>query len=164
MTFCSSNPCAPGMVCKISRLVGGTDIQEGRLTWQVKIYEMNHNKKCGGSIINRLFVLSAAHCDGGNWRPCNDLNDESRVKKCKLNPEFTLNEKEKQYFNNVGKYAYPSNILGIMKISSIFVNLQLTDTEAALSHYIIMNSTNEQLRHSMSFFANWYEIPKRFLH
>ena len=100
----------------MSRLVGGTDLKEGRLTWQVKIYEMNHNKKCGGSVINRLFVLSAAHCDEDNWRPCNELKDESRIKKCQFSPGFRLNKIEKEVFNKAGKYAYPSNILGIMEI------------------------------------------------
>ena len=115
---------------------------------------MNHNKKCGGSVINRLFILSAAHCDEDNWRPCNDLKDESRMEKCKFYPEFILDEKEKEFFSKAGKYAYPSNILGIMEIlnypisqSYIFVNLVHTDTENLLSRYIITNTTNEQLKH-----------------
>ena len=95
-------------------MVGGTEGKEGSITWQVKIYEMNHNKKCGGSVINRLFVLSAAHCDEYNWRPCSELKNKSRWKKCKYSPEFNLNKKEKEFFNKAGKYAYPSNILGIL--------------------------------------------------
>ncbi|XP_054615682.1 trypsin-3-like isoform X2 [Dunckerocampus dactyliophorus] len=44
-----------------SRIVGGQDATPGAAPWQVSIHRNNFHT-CGGSLINNLWVLSAAHC------------------------------------------------------------------------------------------------------
>ena len=44
----------------MSRIVGGEDALFGEFPWQVLIKIASH--QCGGSIINRRFVVTAAHC------------------------------------------------------------------------------------------------------
>ncbi|KAJ8253570.1 hypothetical protein COCON_G00201820 [Conger conger] len=44
-----------------NRIVGGTAAQEGDWPWQVDI-QLDNNHVCGGSIITKDWVLSAAHC------------------------------------------------------------------------------------------------------
>lgn len=57
------------LVCtaKRTRIVGGTDASWGEWPWQVslqvKLRAQSH--LCGGSIIGRQWVLTAAHCFDG---------------------------------------------------------------------------------------------------
>ena len=44
-------------------IVGGTDAGEGRWPWQVGIL-LNDALTCGGSVISRHHILTAAHCTG----------------------------------------------------------------------------------------------------
>ena len=46
-------------------IIGGQDAQKGQFPWQVSIWEGNEHL-CGGTLINDLFVLTAAHCVRGS--------------------------------------------------------------------------------------------------
>jgi len=76
-----------------SKVVGGESTQIGEFPWMVLLgiesdYSCNIEWKCGGSIINRHYILSAAHCIDpdiirvGEWRvdgkdiDCMDINGQ----------------------------------------------------------------------------------------
>ncbi|XP_077589759.1 coagulation factor IXa [Stigmatopora nigra] len=48
---------------KRQRIVGGVQVQKGELPWQAALVRMNDGVVfCGGSILNDLWVVTAAHC------------------------------------------------------------------------------------------------------
>ncbi|XP_046718735.1 transmembrane protease serine 5 [Silurus meridionalis] len=50
-----------GTRAKVPRIIGGVDATLGRWPWQVSLYY--HNRPtCGGSIITREWIITAAHC------------------------------------------------------------------------------------------------------
>ncbi|XP_048471463.1 transmembrane protease serine 5-like [Rhincodon typus] len=64
--------CASGKVIKLkcsdcgekhdfSMIVGGQEAKMGNWPWQVTLYN-NYQHMCGGSIINRYWIITAAHC------------------------------------------------------------------------------------------------------
>lgn len=59
MNFSIISAC--GAKSNVSRIVGGSDAQEGKYPWMVALY-YNNRFICGGSLINDRYVLTAAHC------------------------------------------------------------------------------------------------------
>ena len=49
----------------VAFIIGGQDAQKGQFPWQVSIWEGGEHL-CGGTLINDLFVLTAAHCVRGD--------------------------------------------------------------------------------------------------
>jgi secreted trypsin-like serine protease len=73
------------------RLIGGSPVAEGAWPWQVALYMRDatgiYNMRCGGSIINENWVLTAAHCidsrDPGKYKIVEGTNEIDRPLKAK---------------------------------------------------------------------------------
>jgi len=53
-----------------SRIVGGEESHAGKYPWMVTIGKSSHGLSCGGAIINKDWILSAAHCFDDRDYPC----------------------------------------------------------------------------------------------
>ena len=65
----SGSRCGSGCQCGVSRgsrVVGGTQAAAGQFPWQAGLVFTGGTRTfCGGSVINNLYVLTAAHCTDG---------------------------------------------------------------------------------------------------
>ncbi|XP_050663910.1 chymotrypsin-2-like [Leptidea sinapis] len=50
----------------VSRIVGGDDAPEGGIPYQVSLRSLFNSHFCGGSILNKRWILTAAHCTVGS--------------------------------------------------------------------------------------------------
>lgn len=57
----SSSECGESSAAPSTRIVGGTEAANGAWPWQVSL-QIQGQHVCGGSIIGRQWILSAAHC------------------------------------------------------------------------------------------------------
>ncbi|XP_071512845.1 trypsin-1-like [Panulirus ornatus] len=59
--------CPCGNVNRATRIVGGQETEVNEYPWQIGLVTSSYNLICGGSIISKDWVLTAAHCvDGSN--------------------------------------------------------------------------------------------------
>ncbi|XP_048017521.1 chymotrypsinogen A-like [Megalobrama amblycephala] len=66
------------------RIVGGEDATEGEWPWQVRIHA--HKYLCGGTLINKDWVLSAAHCFKNSSNVSDPVMYLGRLKQSGSNP------------------------------------------------------------------------------
>ncbi|XP_048248347.1 atrial natriuretic peptide-converting enzyme-like isoform X1 [Haliotis rufescens] len=60
----------PAVYPNALRIVGGDEVRPGTWPWLVSLHGGSGQKFfCGGSVINELFILTAAHCIGGGGVP-----------------------------------------------------------------------------------------------
>ncbi len=45
-----------------ARIIGGVNATKGAWPWQIGIFSKSNELNCGGSLINPLWVVTAAHC------------------------------------------------------------------------------------------------------
>ncbi|KAI8521868.1 hypothetical protein Bbelb_016220 [Branchiostoma belcheri] len=86
ITYTSSgcgNPAIPRVqwVVPGSRVVGGTEAEPGSWPWQVSLRPVDDETWhfCGGSIINEDWVVTAAHCVDGDYKPLVVVGEHSRT-------------------------------------------------------------------------------------
>lgn len=90
-------------------LYNAEDVHIAKVPWHVVIYEYRSERFkyiCGGSIISRRLVISAAHCF---WNPNGYFNHESlyQVGVGKNHREYDAPEENQVYFFNITKLVNP---------------------------------------------------------
>ncbi|XP_065336335.1 trypsin alpha-3-like [Cloeon dipterum] len=58
----AANPFVDRQLILKDRIIGGTDAREGEVPWQVSLHHVRYGFYCGGTIVDRNFIITAAHC------------------------------------------------------------------------------------------------------
>ena len=59
---CLTSKCYPKTGFRKKRMVGGTFSKPGELPWQIQINYNDGERNCGGSILNKYWILTASSC------------------------------------------------------------------------------------------------------
>ena len=77
-----------------SRIIGGSESKKGEFPWLALLRKTPHtNWMCGGSLINELWVLTAAHCVTNESKSCKPITEEKM--------EVMLGQHDKRKTSNV---------------------------------------------------------------
>ncbi|XP_036004606.1 serine protease 33 [Fundulus heteroclitus] len=98
-----------------SRIVGGEAAPEGSWPWQVSLHSQAHF--CGGSLINNLWVLTAAHCVPGG-KPSDIRVYLGRQSQQGSNPNEVLRTVEQIIVHPEYNGDTNDNDIALMKLSS----------------------------------------------
>ncbi|ROT82585.1 CUB-serine protease [Penaeus vannamei] len=80
--FCKVSGCRCGVAQRSSRIVGGAETEVGEYPWQVGLYTTRlQTPYCGGSLVNNLYVVTAADCvdDGAEFQIILGEHDYTKV-------------------------------------------------------------------------------------
>uniref|UniRef100_A0A3Q3QVH3 Peptidase S1 domain-containing protein n=1 Tax=Monopterus albus TaxID=43700 RepID=A0A3Q3QVH3_MONAL len=69
------------------RIVGGENAQQGELPWQVSLRLHGHHT-CGASILNKQWLVSAAHCFQGLISGAESVSKLIKIKSVIVNPDY----------------------------------------------------------------------------
>ncbi|XP_056608844.1 trypsin-2-like [Triplophysa dalaica] len=119
---CQSDVC--GKAALNTKIVGGGDATSGSWPWQVSIQRISTGSHfCGGSIINKDWILSAAHC----FQSISPSNIKVSLGRQKLSGTDSneISRKIDQIFNHPNYYSnFQNNDIALLKLSSsvLFTN------------------------------------------
>ena len=121
---------APALIAKV---IGGEDAYLGEFPWQVTV--IAGDSLCGGSIIDELHVLSAAHCFHSNSRddvPCKAQKGGSSLPECKWQTKATV------YYDSVDFITKKGARRKSAQVEHVFIHKEYVRATDSLIHDLVV--------------------------